>query len=194
MILDSLLTGVMLFSSFAARTPNTQPNPDDYEVSIGLSHGNFHINRQWERELGGYYIDDLVWVKIEDGVYFKPEYMNKESQSVKYLKLDWRRTLLGATWGFTTRSTDETLNTYETFASVGMSKKKTYWEVVDVELAIDGYLPPDESGENTTFEYENKFKVSWKLTDKIRLYNLGEVSELQGKQFYKAKIGIEISL
>ena len=35
MILDSLLAGVMLFSSFALRTPNVQPNPDDYEISIG---------------------------------------------------------------------------------------------------------------------------------------------------------------
>ena len=37
-MLDSLLAGVMLFSSFAVRTPNVQPNPDDYEVSIGVSH------------------------------------------------------------------------------------------------------------------------------------------------------------
>ena len=37
-MLDSLLAGVMLFSSFAVRTPNVQPNPDDYEVSIGASH------------------------------------------------------------------------------------------------------------------------------------------------------------
>ena len=28
MVLDSLLAGVMLFSSFAARTPNVKPNPD----------------------------------------------------------------------------------------------------------------------------------------------------------------------
>ena len=41
MVLDSLLAGVMLFSSFAARTPNVQPNPDDYEVSIGMSKDNF---------------------------------------------------------------------------------------------------------------------------------------------------------
>ena len=41
MVLDSLLAGVMLFSSFAARTPNAQPNPDDYEVSIGISNDNF---------------------------------------------------------------------------------------------------------------------------------------------------------
>ena len=49
MVLDSLLAGVMLFSSFAMRTPHVQPNPDDYELSIGLSHDSFYINRQWER-------------------------------------------------------------------------------------------------------------------------------------------------
>ncbi len=194
-MLDSLLAGVMLFSSFAMRTPNVQPNPDDYELSIGMSHKYFHVNRQWERELGTKYIDDLVWLKFEDGVYFKPEYMNKESQNVKYLKLDWRRVILGMTAGLTTRSTDETLRLYETFASVGVSKKKKYYnDKVEVEVSFDGYFPPDESGENSTFEFEDKFKVSWKLTDKIRLYNIGEVARLQGNDYYKAKVGIEVSL
>ena len=87
-MLDSLLAGVMLFSSLAVRTPNTQPNPDDYEVSIGVSHPAYHFNRQWERELGTKYIDDLFWVKYDDWLYFKPEYMNKESKNVKYAKLD----------------------------------------------------------------------------------------------------------
>jgi hypothetical protein len=194
MVLDSLLAGVMLFSSFAMRSPNVQPNPDDYELSLGMTHKYFHINRQWERELGTKYIDDLVWFKFEDGVYFKPEYMNKESQNVKYLKLDWRRAILGITAGLTTRSTDETLKIYETFASVGMSKKKKYGDKVEVEATFDGYFPPDENGENTTFEFEDKFKVSWKLTDKIRLYNVGEVSRLKGQDYYKAKIGIEVTL
>ena len=194
MVLDSLLVGVMLFSSFAIRTPNVQPNPDDYEVSIGVSHSNYYINRQWERELGGKYIDDLVWLKYDDKLYFKPEYMNKESQKVKYLKVDYRLEYYGATWGFTTRSTNDELNLYETFASIGISKKKTYGDKVDVEVTFDGYLPPDEAGDNTTFEYEDKFKVSYKMTEKIRLYNLGEVSKLKGKSYYKGKIGIEITL
>ena len=194
-MLDSLLAGLMLFSSFAIRTPNVQPNPDDYEVSVGVSHPNYYINRQWERELGTKYIDDLVWGKLEGGgVYFKPEYMNKESKEVKYMKMDWRRSWLGATFGFTTRSTNEALNLYETFASVGLSKKKKYKDdKIEVEITFDGYLPPDENGENTTFEFEDKFKVSWKLTDKVRLYNLGEVSKLKGKQYYKGKIGVEVS-
>ena len=176
------------------RDANIQPNPDDYEVSIGVSHPNYFVNRQWERELGTQYNDVHIWAKVEDGVYFKPEYFDKESDNVKYLKLDWRQTFIGTTWGFTTRSTDEYLKTYETFASVGWNKNKKYGDKVDVELSFDGYLPPDESGENTTFEFENKFKVSWKLTDKIRLYNLGEVSQLKGESNYQAKVGIEVTL
>ena len=87
MVLDSLLTGVMLFSSFAMRTPNVQPNQDDYEVSIGIQHDNYYVNRQWESELGKAYLDDLIWLKIDvASVYFKPEYMNKNSQEIKYFK------------------------------------------------------------------------------------------------------------
>jgi len=194
MVLDSLLVGVMLFSSFAIRTPNVEPNPDDYEVSVGLSHPNIYINRQWERELGNKYIDDLVWAKLEGaGAYFKPEYMNKNSRGIKYVKMDWRKTWLDMSAGFTTRSTTKYLDEYETFISVGMSKKKIYGDI-EIEVTFDGYFPPDENGENTTFEFEDKFKLSWKLSDRIRLYNLGEVFKLKGQQFYKAKVGIEVSL
>ena len=197
MILDSLLTGVMLFSSFAVRSPNVQPNPDDYEVSIGFSHPSYYFNRQWERELCGYYIDDLVWVKVEDGVYFKPEYMNKESQGVKYLKLDWRRSWKDISFGFTSRNdnNDVLSKNFETFASFGMSKKKKYYEEkVELDISFDGYFPPSQDDGRDSFEFENKFKISWKLTEKIRIYNSGEVSKLQTKEFYKAKIGIEYSL
>ena len=198
MILDSLLAGAMLFSSYAMRTPNVQPNPDDYEVSVGLSHKSYYLNRQWERELGTKYIDDLVWIKIDNEVYFKPEYMNKESQGVKYLKLDWRNKWKDWSYGFTSRNDDDNVfsKNFETFMSVGLSRKKTYGKIVEVEVTFDGYLPPDDDGNTDlkNFEFEDRFKVSWKLTDKIRLYNLGEISKLQGKEFYKGKVGIEISL
>jgi len=196
MVLDSLLAGVMLFSSFAARTPNVQPNPDDYEVSVGISNDNFYANRQWERELGEFYIDDLFWAKIDDGVYFKPEYMNKESQGVRYLKIDARRSWKGMSLGFTSRNSNENVfsKNFETFISFGGSTKKKYWDKVDVEFSFDGYFPPSQDDGRDTFEFENKFKTSYPLTKKIRLYNTGEISKLQGKEFYKAKIGFEISL
>tara|TARA_B100001113_G_scaffold347188_1_gene339180 strand:+ start:6507 stop:7097 length:591 start_codon:yes stop_codon:yes gene_type:complete len=196
MVLDSLLAGVMLFSSFAARTPNVQPNPDDYEVSVGISKDNFYLNRQWERELGEFYIDDLFWVKIDDGVYFKPEYMNKESQGVRYLKIDARRSWKGMSLGFTSRNSNDNVfsKDFETFISFGGNTKKKYWDKVDVEFSFDGYFPPSQDDGRDTFEFENKFKTSYPLTDKIRIYNLGEISKLQGKEFYKAKIGFEVKL
>ncbi len=198
MVLDSLLSGVMLFSSYAIRTPNVQPNPGDYEISVGVSHPAYYFNRQWERELGEPYIDDLFWIKIEDGIYFKPEYMNKESQGVRYLKLDWRNKWKDLSYGFTSRNDSEDVfsRNFETFMSVGASKKKTYSKKIDIEFSFDGYLPPDDEGKTKIeyFEFENKFKISWKLTSKIRIYNLGEISKLQGKEFYKGKIGLEYSL
>ena len=197
MVLDSLLAGVMLFSSFAARTPNVQPNPDDYEVSIGMSKDNFYLNRQWERELGEFYIDDLFWYKFDNVLYFKPEYMNKESKNVKYLKIDSRRAWGDWTFGFTSRNDNDNVfsSDFVTFVSFGMSKKKSYYnDKVEVEATFDGYFPPSEEDGRDTFEFEDKFKVSWKITERLRLYNLGEISKLQGQEFYKAKIGFEYSL
>jgi len=197
MVLDSLLAGVMLFSSFAARTPNAQPNPDDYEVSVGISNDNFYLNRQWERELGEFYIDDLFWYKYDNGIYFKPEYLNKESQDVRYLKVDARRSIKGLSFGITSRSIDDDIigSGFETFVSFGMSKKKTYYnDKIEVDVSFDGYFPPSQEDGRDTFEFEDKFKVSYKLTEKIRLYNVGEISKLQGNEFYKAKVGVEISL
>ena len=196
MVLDSLLAGVMLFTSFAARTPNVQPNPDDYEVSVGISNDDFYLNRQWERELGSFYIDDLFWFKYDNGLYIKPEYMNKESRDVKYLKVDARRNVKDWSFGLTSRSIGEDIinSGFETFISFGMSKKKTYWEKVEVDVSFDGYFPPSQEEGRDTFEFEDKFKVSYQLTEKIRIYNLGEISKLQGKEFYKAKIGFEVKL
>ena len=197
MILDSLLAGVMLFSSFAARTPNVQPNPDDYEVSVGFSHDNYYVNRQWERELGEFYIDDLFWYKFDNVLYFKPEYMNKESKDVKYLKIDSRRAWGDWTFGFTSRNDNDNVfsKDFVTFVSFGTSKKKSYYkDKVEVEVTFDGYFPPSQEDGRDTFEFEDKFKVSWKITERLRLYNLGEISKLQGQEFYKAKIGFEYSL
>ena len=122
--------------------------------------------------------------------------MNKESHEIKYAKIDWRRSWKGISAGATTRSTNDELNEYETFASLGWDTKKTYWdELVEVEFSIDGYLPPDENGESSVenLEYENEFKVSWKLTDNVRIYNLGEIAKLKGREHYRGKVGVEVS-
>ena len=195
MILDSLLAGTILFTSFAMRTPNVQPNPDDYEFSVGLSKNNLYFKRDWERELGHKYIDDLAWYKFENGVYFKPEYMNKQSKDVKYLKIDWRNKSKDWTYGFTTRSTNEDLTEYATFFSAGMTKKKEIGKWT-IEATLDGYLPPNQDSQfdGNMFEFEDKFNISYKISEKVSIYNIGEFYSLKGQKFYKAKIGINWGL
>ena len=195
MILNSLFSGIILFTSFAMRTPNVQPNPDDYEFSLGISNENYYLKRDWERELGSKYIDDGIWDKVENGVYFKPEYLNKQSKDVKYLKLDWRNKSKDWTYGFTTRSTDKNLSEYATFFSAGMSKQKTVGKW-DVTFSFDGYLPPKDDGslDGNLFEFENKFNIKYKLNERTSIYNIGEFYSLQGQKFYKAKIGLEYKL
>tara|TARA_Y100000114_G_scaffold93075_1_gene86486 strand:- start:846 stop:1382 length:537 start_codon:yes stop_codon:yes gene_type:complete len=177
------------------RTPNVQPNPDDYEFSLGISNENYYLKRDWERELGSKYIDDVIWYKVENGVYFKPEYLNKQSKDVKYLKLDWRNKSKDWTYGFTTRSTDKNLSEYATFFSAGMSKQKTVGKW-DVTFSFDGYLPPKDDGslDGNLFEFENKFNIKYKLNERTSIYNIGEFYSLQGQKFYKAKIGLEYKL
>ena len=195
MILNSLFSGIILFTSFAMRTPNVQPNPDDYEFSLGISNENYYLKRDWERELGSKYIDDVIWYKVENGVYFKPEYLNKQSKDVKYLKLDWRNKSKDWTYGFTTRSTDKNLSEYATFFSAGMSKQKTVGKW-DVTFSFDGYLPPKDDGslDGNLFEFENKFNIKYKLNERTSIYNIGEFYSLQGQKFYKANIGLGYKL
>ncbi|HAI42086.1 MAG TPA: hypothetical protein DCM40_30185, partial [Maribacter sp.] len=98
--------------------------------------------------------------------------------------------------GFTSRNNHQDVfsKNWITFASLGYSNKKVYYKVIDFEMTFDGYLPPDENGNNTKFEYENKFKISCKVTDQVKVYHLGEISKLQDNEFYKTKIGIEITI
>ena len=164
-------------------------------LALESSKDFFHINRQWERELGNKYVDDIVWLKYESNFYLKPEYLDKQSKSVKYLKLDWRKTLKYVNFGFTTRSDDEDLNTYTTFFS-GQIKRTVEINNWTITGSFDGYLVPKD--ENDTFgeilEYETVFDIKYKLTENILLYNLGQFNKLQGQQFYKAKIGLEFKL
>jgi len=194
MILDSLLAGTILFTSFAMRTPNIQPNPDDYEFSLGFSNQFYHLNRQWERELGNNYIDDILWFKYESKFYLKPEYLDKQSKSVKYLKLDWRKTLNYVNFGFTTRSDDDDLKNYSTFFS-GQVKRTAEIKKWVILGSFDGYLVPnDDDNFEEILEYEAVFDIKYKLTKNILIYNLGKFNKLQGQRYYKAKIGLEFKL
>ena len=97
----NLLLATLIGLSFSVRTPNDNVKPLDYEFSIKAEDkkGKFTYNlkRDWERELGEKYIDDVVKFshQVHDGFYYGVDYVNKESKDIDYITynigatIDW---------------------------------------------------------------------------------------------------------
>jgi len=88
-MISELILAAILSTSFSVRTPNDITKPLDYEVSFGVlnDNGNFtyNIKRDWERELGNEYIDDIFKCNINvDEFYSGIDYIDKETKDISY--------------------------------------------------------------------------------------------------------------
>ena len=78
-------------TSASVRTPNDNIHPLDYEFSIKLEDTDgklkYLFKRDWERELGTKYIDDVVNFQhsIIKYVYYGVDYVDKESKEIDYI-------------------------------------------------------------------------------------------------------------
>ena len=88
-MINELLLAAVLSTSFSVRTPNDDTKPLDYEFSVRAekNEGNFTYNakRDWERELGEKYVDDVVnFNQVFGNVYGGVDYIAKESKDIFY--------------------------------------------------------------------------------------------------------------
>ena len=191
--MNGLLSGLVLFSSFAMRTPNDITIPkDDYEVSIGMRNETLYVKRDWERELGENYIDDEVWfIWKPENFYFKPQYVNKTSRDLKYGKADIRYRNGDYSVGYTGLYSDDK---FESGLSVGIQKKKEINDRFSMEAKWDGYWFRDELTGYNRFDMEDYAQLNWKISDKLILTNIFDYNDIKGRKYYKFKIGVEYEL
>ena len=98
-MINELLLATILSTSFSVRTPNDDTKPLDYEYSIRgeKTEGNFTYNakRDWERELGSKYIDDVVKFNQNIGIiYGGVDYINKQSKDINYTTYNLKKIIL----------------------------------------------------------------------------------------------------
>ncbi len=193
MILQGTLSSLILFTSFALRTPNDESiNVDDYEVTLGFKNEQMYFKRDWERELGQNYIDDEIWFEWKPkNLYIKPQYVNKTSRDLKYGKADIRYRSGDYSVGYTGLYADDK---FESGLSMGVSKKKEINSHFSLEAKWDGYLFRNELTGESRFDMEDYAKINWKLNDKTTLTNIFDYNDVKGKKYYKFKIGIEYEL
>jgi hypothetical protein len=192
-LLQSLLSGLIFFSSFSARTPNNESiEKDDYEVSIGMQSDNFFVKRDWERELGEYYVDDEIWMELEPKrLYIKPQFVNKTSRDLKYGKMDFRYRKDNLSIGYSGLYSDEK---FQNGLSMGYQLHHDISDKVSLDLKSDAYYFRDEVKEIFRLDIEQYAQLNWSINDNLQLTNIFDYNSIKDKTYYKFRVGLQYKI
>ena len=191
--MNDILSGIVLFTSFAMRTPNDDLiKKDDYEVTVGFKSDKVYFKRDWEQELGEKYIDDEVWLEWKPkNYYFRPQYVNKTSRHLQYQKVDARYRKGDYSIGYAGMYADKL---FESGLSIGINKKEEINNNLSLEVKWDGSLFRSEMVGEFRFDMKGYTKINWKLSEKLTLSNIFDYNDVKGKEYYKFKVGFEYFL
>ena len=174
-------------SSISVRTPNDEQKELDYEFSIKLEDTNekirYLLKRDWERELGKKYIDDVVKFshQVYDGFYYGVDYVNKESKDIFYTTYNIGVTSNGVKIGV---SVKEEVKLF----SLGYSKKL---KQDDLEYNV-GFSLKTDLDENNIVNLKSEIK-KW-LSEKVNVFALYKHEYYNKKEDFQFKVGIGVKL
>ena len=189
-LMSSLLflnSNVLSFST-STRTPNDDTKPLDYELMAKLekSDGNltYLIKKDWERELGEPYIDNVVKLKFKSSgnVYGGLDLVEKESKDIFYTTYNI---------GFFSEdgwSVGIAVKEDNQLANFSFSKKL---KKDDLEYFISVSAKSDLS-ENSIFNVKSDVK-KW-ITKNINIFGLYKHEYYNEKEDFQFKVGLGIKL
>ena len=174
-------------SSISVRTPNDTEKELDYEFSIKLEDTNdkirYLLKRDWERELGEKYIDDVFKFSHQwyDAFYYGVDYVNKESKDIFYTTYNIGVTSNGFKIGI---SVKEEVKLF----SLGYGKKL---KQDDLEYNVGFYLKTDLD-ENNIINLKSEVK-KW-LSEKINVFALYKHEYYNKQEDFQFKVGLGVKL
>ena len=174
-------------SWISVRTPNDEEKELDYEFSIKLEDTNdkirYLLKRDWERELGEKYIDDIVKFshQVYDGFYYGVDYVNKESKDIFYTTYNLGVTSNGFKIGVSVK--DEVK-----LFSAGFDKKL---KQDDLEYNV-GFSLKTDLNENNIINLKSEIK-KW-LSEKINVFALYKHEYYNKQEDFQFKVGLGVKL
>ena len=174
-------------SSISVRTPNDTEKELDYEFSIKIEDTNdkirYLLKRDWERELGEKYIDDIVKFshQVYDCFYYGVDYVNKESKDIFYTTYNIGVTSNGVKIGV---SVKEEVKLF----SLGYSKKL---KQDDLEYNV-GFSLKTDLNENNIINLKSEIK-KW-LSEKVNIFALYKQEYYNEKEDFQFKVGLGVKL
>ena len=184
-------------TSVSVRTPNDNIHPLDYELSIKLddTDGKFqyHLKRDWERELGEKYIDDVVNFQHEviGYIYYGVDYVNKESKDINYITYNLGATLDYFKAGVSFKEVDEQ---YRPLLTLGFNTKLKQDDLdgnPDIEYNISLTAKSNIYDENII---NLKSEVKKWLSKKVNVFALYKHEYYNEQEDFQFKVGLGIKL
>ena len=185
-------------TSFSVRTANDDTQPLDYELSIKFedTNGKFQylLKRDWERELGEKYIDDVVNFQhqVISHLYYGVDYVNKESKNIDYITYNVGATIGYFKAGVSLKETDE--YKLSPLLDLGFSTKA---DIKDLDGNPDiTYLLSISAKSNISDEhiFNIKSEVKKWLTKRINVFGLYKHEYYNEKEDFQFKVGLGVKL
>jgi hypothetical protein len=184
--------------SVSVRTPNDVTKPLDYEYSIKLEDSDgklkYLFKRDWERELGEKYIDDVVnfQTTIIPYIYLGVDYVDKESKEIDYITYNVGADIGYFKAGVSFKQTDE--YDLEPLLNLALSKK-TNIKDLDNNPKLS-YIIGISTKSNIQDEHIINIKSEVKkwLSKKVNVFALYKHEYYNEKEDFQFKVGLGVKL
>ena len=186
-------------TSVSVRTPNDDTKELDYELSIKLNDTNgkiqYLLKRDWERELGEKYIDDVVNFQHQllGHIYYGVDYVNKESKDIDYTTYNIGATIGWFKAGISIKEIGGEEG-YRPLLNLGFSTKA---EIKDLDNNPDisyiiGISIKSDIGDNNIINVKSEVK-KW-LSKKVNVFGLYKHEYYNKQEDFQFKVGLGVKL
>ena len=186
-MIKELLLATIVSTSLSVRTPNDVEKELDYEFSVKIENTNknfqYLLKRDWERELGEKYIDNVFKFSHQayDGFYYGVDYVNKESKDIFYTTYNIGVTSNGFNIGVSVKEEAKLF-------SLGYINKL---KQDDLEYNV-GFSLKTDLDENNIVNLKSEIK-KW-LSKKVNVFALYKHEYYNEKEDFQFKVGLGVKL
>tara|TARA_A100001391_G_C5000030_1_gene260518 strand:- start:34 stop:642 length:609 start_codon:yes stop_codon:yes gene_type:complete len=184
-------------TSFSVRTANDDTQPLDYELSIKLNDTNgkfrYLLKRDWERELGEEYVDDIVNLQHQflGHLYYGVDYVNKESKDIDYITANIGATIGWFKAGVSFKEADGEVSPLLNLALSTKADIKDLDGNPDITYLLSISAKSDIS-DNHIFNIKSEVK-KW-LSKRINVFGLYKHEYYNEKEDFQFKVGLGVKL
>ena len=184
-------------TSVSVRTPNDETKPLDYELSIKLDddEGKFRYNfkRDWERELGEKYIDDVIHLQhqVLGHLYYGVDYVNKESKDIDYTTLNIGATIDYFKAGASFKVIDDEVSPLLNLALLTKADIKDLDDNPDITYTLSISVKSNISDDHIL---NIKSEVKKWITSRVNIFGLYKHEYYNEKEDFQFKVGLGVKI